>query len=55
MCNCENYELNNILGDGRLFYTYKCIDCGREWFEVYQLCLIETVNGSLEDSEEYSY
>lgn len=55
MCKCMNYETNHILGDGRFFYCYKCNDCGREWFEVYQLDFIEECEGKLEDNEDWSY
>lgn len=54
MCNCENYETSYVVGDGYLYYTFKCNECGKEWFEVYQLCFIETVDGNLEENEEYS-
>lgn len=55
MCECTNYEMNHVLGDGRFFYCYKCNDCGREWFEVYQLNFIEECEGNLEDNEDWGY
>ena len=55
MCECMNYEMEAIVGDGYLFYTYKCNDCGKEWFDVFQLNHIETVEGRLEDNEDWSY
>ena len=30
------------------YYCYKCNDCGREWFEVFALNYVETVEGSLD-------
>lgn len=53
--NCENYNITGRAGEGEhYYYCYKCNDCGREWFDVFQLVFIETVDGNLDDSYDYS-
>ena len=47
-CNCDNYEQIGKIGDGYYYYCYKCNDCGREWFEVFALNYVETVEVSLD-------
>lgn len=53
--NCENYCVSGYMGEGEhYYYCYKCNDCGREWFDVFQLVYMETVEGNLEESYDYS-
>lgn len=53
MCKCMNYDTKIVIGDERLFRCHKCNDCSREWFDVYQLNHIETVEGNLEENEDW--
>lgn len=48
MCKCDNYE-KFIAIDNHMVVAYKCQDCGREWFQVYNIQLEGEYEGNFED------
>jgi hypothetical protein len=48
MCKCENYK-ESIFVDNKMIIAFKCEDCGREWFEVYDIQYKGEYEGNYEE------